>query len=344
MRRGIAALLVWLLIAPMAFQVAQANPAAFRASNSEIWVQVGSETPGPGCWVNTSVEVHSGNQQVSDIEVGLAFHVDSDVYYTSRGLTGADGIAFLGFDTVNAPSGRAAMLDVNIAGVYVGSVPLVVKDGWGCNDNPEVFEFGGAIPVSNAADASRSVPSSDSGSGIWVPAKYQQRGLSCEFASLSIAMAAYGYEVSEFAFDELVGRSQNPHWGFRGDIYGTWGGAENYGVYARPLANALPAFGFWGEEFYANGDASALTRRIDAGTPVLVWLALLGDTSYYEYTEDGTRYLIAPGQHTLVIYDYDEAGVYASDPALGAKRFYDWGWFMSMWNVFDGMGLAVGPA
>jgi len=160
----------------------------------------------------------------------------------------------------------------------------------------------------------------------------------------SLSVGGLVERPSVLSFDDLVGWSENPHWGFRGDIYGTWGGADDYGVYAGPLADALPAFGFWGEEFYANGDASALTRRIDAGTPVLVWLGLLGDTGYFEYADDGTRYLIAPGQHTLVIYGYDEDGVYASDPALGAKRFYDWGWFMSMWNVFDGMGLAVGPS
>jgi len=199
-RRGIAALAVWLLTAPMALQAGQAHPAAFQPSNGEVWVQVGSETPGTGCWVETSVEVHAGNQQASDIEVGLAFHVDSDVYYVGRGLTGSSGIAYLGFDTADAPAGRAAMLDVNIAGVYVGSVPLTVKDGWGCNDNPEVFEFAGAIPVSGASDASHSVVDvPDSGSGIWVPARYQQRGLSCEFASLSIAMAAYGADVSNSA-------------------------------------------------------------------------------------------------------------------------------------------------
>jgi hypothetical protein len=32
-----------------------------------------------------------------------------------------------------------------------------------------------------------------------------------------------------------------------------------------------------------------------------------------------------------------------SDPAHGTKHYYDWGTFMTYWNVMDGMGLAVGP-
>ena len=36
-------------------------------------------------------------------------------------------------------------------------------------------------------------------------------------------------------------------------------------------------------------------------------------------------------------------GVYVSDPAVGAKRYYDWGTFSSMWSVLDGMALAVSP-
>jgi len=176
-----------------------------------------------------------------------------------------------------------------------------------------------------------------------VPAIAQQRGLSCEFTSLAMAMAAFGVNVSEYDFDALVGWSANPHWGFRGDINGTWGHTDNYGVYAEPLAGAVEHFGFWGDVFYANGNASALTSRLDQGLPVLVWVALLGDTSFVEYTEDGTGYLLAPGQHVVVAYDYDENGVYVADPGSGTHRFYDWGWFMNMWNVFDGMSLAVGP-
>ena len=178
---------------------------------------------------------------------------------------------------------------------------------------------------------------------IAVPTYSQQRNLSCEYASLVIAMGAFDTWVSEWDLDGIVGWSENPHWGFRGDINGVWGNTDDYGVYAGALVPALNAYGFWGDEFYAQGDSSALTSRLDAGNPTLVWIGMWGDTGFYEYTADGTRYKLLPGLHVVVAYGYDDAGVYVSDPATGGSRFFDWGTFMWMWNAMDGMGLAVGP-
>jgi uncharacterized protein YvpB len=181
------------------------------------------------------------------------------------------------------------------------------------------------------------------GVSVWVPTYVQQRNLSCEYAALVIAMGAYGVWVSEYDFDGLVGWSDNPHWGYRGDITGWWGNTDDYGVYASALVPAVNAYGFWADEFYAQGDASALTRRIDAGAPVIVWLGLWGNTGFYEWTEDGSSYKLAPGMHVVVVYGYDSGGVYFSDPATGNKSFYDWGTFLTYWNVMDGMSLAIGP-
>jgi uncharacterized protein YvpB len=194
--------------------------------------------------------------------------------------------------------------------------------------------FSRAAPVAPDTGAPRAV---------WVPNYFQQRNLSCEYASAVIAMAAYGVWVSEWEFDGLIGLSENPHWGYRGDINGWWGNTEDYGVYAEPLVGALNAFGFWGDAFYAAGDSSALTSRLDQGAPTLVWIGMWGNTGFYEYTADGTPYKLVPGLHVVVAYDYDDSGVYVSDPATGSSRFFDWGTFMWMWNAVDGMGLAVGP-
>ena len=177
-----------------------------------------------------------------------------------------------------------------------------------------------------------------------VPAYGQQRNLSCEYASLTIAMAAWGTWVSEYEFDHRVGWSANPHWGFRGDINGWWGNTEDYGVYAEPLVAPLAEFGFYGEVFYAQGDPWALQARLRDGAPVVVWLGLWGDQSFYEYADDGTPYKLTAGYHVMVAYGYDEGGVYLSDPATGGYKSYAWGDFMWMWNVLDGMGMAVWPA
>jgi uncharacterized protein YvpB/LysM repeat protein len=173
-----------------------------------------------------------------------------------------------------------------------------------------------------------------------VPAYLQMYSLSCEYAAAYIATSAFGWGVPESAFIERIGISANPHWGYRGNIHGAWGGADDYGVYPEALVPTLNEFGFVADVFYG-GDASALTTRIDAGMPVMTWLGYFGDTAWVQ--EDEGAYLLAPGLHVVTVYGYDDWGVYVSNPGRGNFDFYAWGDFLSMWSVLDGMALAVAP-
>jgi uncharacterized protein YvpB len=176
-----------------------------------------------------------------------------------------------------------------------------------------------------------------------VPIYTQQRNLSCEYASLVMAMATFGTWVDEWTFDALVPLSDNPHWGYRGDINGAWGNTTDYGVYPEPLVEPLAQLGFRGEVIYAEGEADVLRGYLDNGVPVLLWLGMWGDQSYYEYADDGTPYKINPGYHVVVAYGYDETGVYAADPATGDDVSWTWSDFLWMWDAMDGMALAVWP-
>jgi LysM repeat protein/uncharacterized protein YvpB len=170
---------------------------------------------------------------------------------------------------------------------------------------------------------------------------YQQMySLSCEYAAAYIATSAFGWGVPESAFIERIGNSANPHWGYRGNIHGAWGGADDYGVYPEALVPTLKEFGFMADVFYG-GDASSLTHRIDAGMPVMTWLGYFGDTAWVQ--EDEGAYLLAPGLHVVTVYGYDDWGVYVSNPGRGILDHYAWGDFLSMWSVLDGMALAVAP-
>ena len=179
---------------------------------------------------------------------------------------------------------------------------------------------------------------------IEVPTYAQQRTLSCEYASAVIGMATFGNWVSEWAFDEMVPLSANPHWGYRGNINGQWGNTTDYGIYAEPLVAPLHAFGFWSQTFYGQGDTSQLKAYLNDGMPVIVWLGLWGNQSFLEYAGDGTPYRLVPGMHAVVARGYDDGGVYISDPGKGAYDFYAWPDFMWMWNVLNGMSLGLGPS
>ncbi len=195
-----------------------------------------------------------------------------------------------------------------------------------------------AAPLAPAAAAQEG-----GGSYVDVGTYVQQRNLSCEYAALTIATAAFGTWIPEWEFGARVPASANPHWGFRGDIDGRWGNTTDYGVYAEALVAPLAEFGFWGGVFYGQGDAGQLTAHLDDGVPVLVFLGLWGDQGFYEHAEDGTPYKLTPGYHVVVAHGYDAGGVYVSDPATGDYNFYAWGDFMWMWDALDGMALAVAP-
>ena len=170
---------------------------------------------------------------------------------------------------------------------------------------------------------------------------YQQMySLSCEYAAAYIATSAFGWGIPESEFIERIGVSANPHWGYRGNIHGAWGGVDDYGVYPEALVPTLNEFGFMADVFYG-GDASALTARIDAGMPVMTWLGYFGNTAWVQ--EDEGAYLLAPGLHVVTVYGYDDGGVYVANPGRGNFDYYAWGDFLSMWTVLDGMALAVAP-
>jgi uncharacterized protein YvpB/LysM repeat protein len=175
----------------------------------------------------------------------------------------------------------------------------------------------------------------------WVPQYKQQRNLSCEYAAAYIATSAFGSPIHESVFLDWVPQTQNPHYGYRGNIDGIWGGYDDYGVYASALVPALNAHGYAGEVFYGGYSASQLTTHLDAGHPVLVWLSMWGDPGIV-YEDEG-RYTVFAGMHVVTAFAYDSAGVYVSDPGAGAYRHFDWDTFMNMWGLVDGMALAVYP-
>ena len=174
------------------------------------------------------------------------------------------------------------------------------------------------------------------------PIDGQDRNLSCEFASVQIATTYFGRTVTEYDVEGVVGYDPNPHKGYRGNIEGLWGNTTDYGVYNDALGPAMPAFGYAGDAFYARGDANELKFRLDAGIPVIVWLAQQGDRREVVEIEGRSVTLLA-GVHVMVAFAYDETGVTVSDPAEAIYIHYDWEGFMWAWSLLDGMALSVTP-
>ncbi|MEJ7839165.1 MAG: C39 family peptidase [Thermomicrobiales bacterium] len=357
MRRALTVIMAALILV-LAGGPLGASTAIAQSQSVTGWVTVDATSPSAGCSVGVTVEVRSNGGSVggADVVANLAMDDGSgEVISSDRGITDDAGVAYLVYETSAGWDGAKAWLEILVNGSYLGGTTVLINDANGCGSEGVLLELSGSVasvadttmevPTETADVSSEDVSNSESvGGSVIIPgvdAYQQQRGLSCEYAALSIATGALGGWVNEYSFDNVVGLSDNPHWGYRGDITGVWGNTVDYGVYNEPLAAALPAFGFNGYAFYGGGSTGELTAQLDAGRPTLVWLGMWGDVSTVETTSDGTSYQVTAGMHVMTAYGYDEGGVYLSDPGSGRYRYYDWGTFIWMWNVMDGMALAV---
>jgi uncharacterized protein YvpB len=339
MRRVVPVAMVATLVMLMLPTVGRQQAAA--EGTVQTWVTVSSIAPAAGCTIDLSVELRSGGSPAGWSDVLAALSYGGDLVSADDEVADDSGIANL---TLDASAGIGDRIDIMVGNTFLTGFPVNVGAGSSCGDSPALYTASGDVPVGTVDSNSSDGISTSSGSSSWIPTYVQQRNLSCEYAALTIATAAWGNAVSEYAFDDLVGWSANPHWGYRGDINGWWGNTDDYGVYAEALAAALPAVGYQGVAFYGGGSTAQLTNYLDAGVPTLVWLSFRGDQSHYEWTDDGTRFTLVAGEHVVVAYDYDANGIWVSDPAHGSIYQIDWGTFRWMWDVLDGMSLAVMPA
>jgi uncharacterized protein YvpB len=338
----------------LASSIAPIMSTGVRAGETEAsvraWIEINTTRPAVGCTTTFTIEIRHGGDPVANTSVSAALFSGSDPIDVNRENTDGGGVTSLTVDTSN---GDGDWVDINVNGAFLTGFAIAAGKGSSCADSPRTVEVSGSVPV-DASGSQDTTSSSGSGptsvadetpsSWIDVPFYKQERNLSCEFAAIQIATGYWGNTVSEYSLDDVVGWSANPHWGYRGDITGWWGNTTDYGVYAEPLAAALPQFGFNGDVFYAEGDSSQLTSRIDSGTPTIVFLAMWGDQSIHETADNGATYKVVAGEHVLVAYGYNNDGVFMSDPATAGVRFMNWSSFMAAWNVMDGMGLGVTPA
>jgi LysM repeat protein len=177
---------------------------------------------------------------------------------------------------------------------------------------------------------------------IGMPAGFEPTPIASELAAAALAVSYWGGQVTVEDLAAGIPPSDNPHAGFRGDINGMWGRTDDYGVYAEPIAAYLSEQGFLAEVFY--GDAEALKSRVAAGVPVVVWVTYqLADQVPVVVEEEAGSYTLIPEKHALVVYGYDDAGVYVVDVSLGDYVRLPWDAFLNSWGYFDGMGLAISP-
>ena len=152
------------------------------------------------------------------------------------------------------------------------------------------------------------------GVSLSVPLYGQQRSLSCEAAAARMFAEFYGVALGEGWFQTAFSSSDNPHVGFRGNVDCVFGGIDDYGVHAEPVARALLAAGVPASVRYGV-TYDELRAALDRGSLVMVWTSPRGDT----YDMPG-GYRLVPEEHTYVVTGYDSAGFTVNDPLYGGRR------------------------
>ncbi len=176
-----------------------------------------------------------------------------------------------------------------------------------------------------------------------VPSVKQWYSLSCEYTAAAVVTLFWGGElVGQDHFISEVPSSPNPHLGFRGDIFGEFGGINDYGVYPEALVPVLERHGYDATVFY--GGVSRLKSEINQGHPVVVWTTAGREARpVYKESYEGDTFKLVPGEHTVVVYGYDDAGVHVMDVGNGGKYYTDWASFLRRWSYFDQMSLLIHP-
>ena len=160
------------------------------------------------------------------------------------------------------------------------------------------------IPHQYVPDAWKQyLPAPSTPAQAFLPGAYlyqQQRPLICEYASTTIDATLGGWNISEYDFDTVVPLSDNPHLGYRGDIWSERDNATDYGLYPEPLHHALSGWGIPSQVIYAHGDADVLRGELREGRAVVVWLAMRGTVNSFDVpTDDSSTYQLTQYLHVM---------------------------------------------
>ena len=174
-----------------------------------------------------------------------------------------------------------------------------------------------------------------------VPTQKQGHSLSCESSAAAMAAQYHGVPLTEAQVLAALPRAENPYLGFRGNVDGSPGGIEDYGVYSGPILQILSAHGLQARS--VEGGPEGIKAAIARGNPVLAWITYNCQVSTpVTRTVDGQVVNLVPYQHTVVITGYDGSGVWANDPWDGKVDYYAAGEFRRALAYFDDMAIEVG--
>ncbi|MFZ6035803.1 MAG: Ig-like domain-containing protein [Patescibacteria group bacterium] len=180
---------------------------------------------------------------------------------------------------------------------------------------------------------------------------HQDHNLSCEVATLKMALNYFGANVTEQPLIDAIGFDPTPKsngvWGdpniaFVGDIDGHQP-STGYGVYWNPIAEAGAAYRT--TRAFTGGELGHLIGEIQKGHPVIIWGTAGSGTRIDWKTPDGTNIVAVSGEHTFVVTGFVGSAtaptkIIVIDPLAG-ERYLSLDHFLWMWGLLGNSGVVV---
>lgn len=184
-----------------------------------------------------------------------------------------------------------------------------------------------------------------------VPIYLQQHTLSCELASLRMALAYKNVHVSEEKLLDQVGVDTTPHNGnIWGDPYSLFVGnvngkqmADGYGVYWGPIARVARLYR--NAEEFQNWSISQLTDALSKGNAVVIWVYSSGGYPTSWRTPDGKEIFALRDEHAVTAVGFvgrpdNPSEIIINDPLYG-QVYWSRSLFDRKWNSFGRSGVVV---
>lgn len=182
---------------------------------------------------------------------------------------------------------------------------------------------------------------------VLLPVKFdkQDHALSCEVATLKMALAHRGVFIDESELISKIGFE--PMWGdpqkaFVGNIDGKMF-RDGYGVHWFPIARAGNDYRY--AVAFEGFQISDLVAQLNEGNPIIIWGYLGSGNPKNWTTRDGKEIRGVSYEHTFVVTGYsgDEKtpdGFFLIDPIYG-NVYYDRDKFLKRWDGFGRSGVVV---
>lgn len=154
---------------------------------------------------------------------------------------------------------------------------------------------------------------------VAVPAAYdipgiqghrQYLSLDCEAAAAEDWASYFGKDFDEIEFQDRLPVSDNPDFGFVGNVNDPWGllPPRGYGVYAGPVAQLLNAYGLQAKA-YKGYTLEQVKEKISRNIPVIAWVVgnvEVGAPPVYYTDAEGRKAVADIYEHVVIITGYTQ--------------------------------------